>query len=474
MTNLRRSAAVALFSGALAIVSINAMSCKATPVTAAPDTGAPIKIGVTIALTGPSQGYGATVQNAIKLASQQINATGGILGRHVEFKIMDDASDTDKVIKTNVQALLDEGVSAILGPVGSSQVIAIGDLIAKRKVIQISGSATSSTLSTFQPLTDRYFFRTVPPDTLQARALSIFAARGPAAFKQADGGASGMGADGGPPSSGCKRMAVVYNDDDYGKPFADAVKVEFPAKSGGSVVFEAKVPADMKASYNTEVAGLVAANPDCLAMIVYDPTADAFIRELKKGQESTPTLPPTFFIIGTDGSYTNDLISNGRLDKTNPNSPTIVEGMFGTNPDSNPETTQYGEFKNLYLTQFPLDPGANDLGPSVANFYDAAVLAALAIQAAGSTDNPVKIRDALYDVSRGKKNSAMPARALGPAQIGEALEGIRNGDNIDYNGASGDCNFDESGNVVSDYIIWNVQNGQFTTLAPRVKASDLQ
>ncbi|MEO6572413.1 MAG: hypothetical protein ABIP89_01145, partial [Polyangiaceae bacterium] len=162
------------------------------------------------------------------------------------------------------------------------------------------------------------------------------------------------------------------------------------------------------------------------------------------------------------------------LNKADPTSPTIVEGMYGTNPDSNPETTQYGEFKNLYLTQFPLDPGANDLGPSVANFYDAAILAALAIEAAGSTDNPIKIRDSLFDVSRGKKNSPTAARALGPAQIGEALAGIRNGDNIDYNGASGDCNFDEFGNVVSDYIIWNVKNGQFETLEPRIKASDLQ
>ncbi|MEO6419570.1 MAG: ABC transporter substrate-binding protein, partial [Polyangiaceae bacterium] len=317
----KRGVAVTLFSSAVAIISLNAASCKATPVTAVPDTGSPIKIGVSIALSGSSQGYGETVQNAIKLASQQINATGGILGRHVDFTIVDDASDTGGVIQANVQGLLDQGAVAILGPVGSSQVLAVADMIAKRNVIQISGSATSATLTSFQPMTNRYFFRTVPPDTLQARALAVFASRGPGAFKLGDGGSSGMSADGGPPSSGCRKMALIYNDDDYGTPFAAAVKTEFPAKSaGGSIVFEAKVPADVKANYNVEVAGIVAANPDCMAMIVYDPTADALIRELKKGQESTPTLPPTFFIIGTDGSFTNDLISNGRLNKADPTS----------------------------------------------------------------------------------------------------------------------------------------------------------
>jgi ABC-type branched-subunit amino acid transport system substrate-binding protein len=258
----------------LAFMTLGGTSCEDATKTETPDTGTPIRFGASIALSGDSQAYGATLQNAIRVAEQQINAHGGVLGRRVEFKVVDDTSDTDVVLKRNVTGLLDEGVLAILGPIGSQQVQAVAPLTAARKVMLISGSATSVELSTFQSPADRWFFRTLPNDSLQGKALAIFARRGPGG---ADGGApdssipdtsvvdTGTSPDAGeggipdasqpdtaaPPAvKGCSKMAILHFDDSYGNPFARSTTDEF-AKLGGSVVADIPIPGELKANYAT-------------------------------------------------------------------------------------------------------------------------------------------------------------------------------------------------------------------------------
>jgi ABC-type branched-subunit amino acid transport system substrate-binding protein len=474
----------------LAFMTLGGASCDDPVKTATPDTGTPIRFGASLALSGDSQAYGATLQNAIRVAEQQINAHGGVLGRRVEYKVVDDTSDTDVVLKRNITGLLDEGVLAILGPIGSQQVQAAAPLTAARKVMLISGSATSVELSTFQPANDRWFFRTLPNDSLQGKALAIFARRGPGGG--ADAGVpdssvpdtstvSDAGSEAGDaapdaakadaavppgPVKGCSKMAILHFDDSYGNPFARSTTEEF-AKLGGAVVADIPIPGELKANYATEVGRVMSAKPECLVLIVFDPHGDEFLRELKEARVGLPNaLPPGFFIAGTDGVYTPDFIINGRLNKAEATSPTIAEGVYGTNPDPAPESTQYGDFRNLYLAQFAFQNGETELGSNVANYYDAAILAALAVQRAGSSTDTVKIRDSLLEVSR------PGGKAFGPAQVGEALQALRNGQDIDYTGAGGPVDLDQNGDVISDYIIWKVQNGQFQTIE-RIKSDEL-
>ena len=75
------------------------------------------------------------------------------------------------------------------------------------------------------------------------------------------------------------------------------------------------------------------------------------------------------------------------------------------------------------------------------------------------------MRDALFAVSSG-------GRRYGPLQLGEALEAVRNGQNIDYHGASGSVDFDERGDVVANYIVWKVEGAEFKPVE-RIRASEL-
>jgi branched-chain amino acid transport system substrate-binding protein len=97
--------------------------------------------------------------------------------------------------------------------------------------------------------------------------------------------------------------------------------------------------------------------------------------------------------------------------------------------------------------------------------YDAVLLVALAIEQAQSLEGP-KIRDALFAVSKG-------GSTFGPLDYAQAVAAIRRGDDIDYQGASGSCDFDDNGDVLQDEIVWKVQGGAFRTEAP-IPAATLQ
>ena len=117
--------------------------------------------------------------------------------------------------------------------------------------------------------------------------------------------------------------------------------------------------------------------------------------------------------------------------------------------DPAPDTPQFAEFRKMYFALFPKE---TTLARNTANTYDAAMLLLLAMAQAGGSENRVRLRNALFEVSR-------EGEAFGPAEIPEAITAIRNGVNIDYKGASGNVDFDNFGNVRSDFIVWKVQDG---------------
>jgi hypothetical protein len=111
----------------------------------------------------------------------------------------------------------------------------------------------------------------------------------------------------------------------------------------------------------------------------------------------------------------------------------------------------------------PLAPNAptKESGPITigytADTYDTAVLAALAIERAGTADDAAKVRDALYDVSS-------KGTAFGPGGVGEALAAIQAGTDIDYDGASGPVDLDDGGDVIAGYIVNVAKAGKIVEL----------
>ena len=412
----------------------------------------PIVIGVSNSLTGGLKGIGGPLQNAVRVAEQYINSVGGILGRKVRFVIQDDTSDEGAVVTSTVKSLLAQNAVAILGPNGSGQVAAVEQFLGEQKIVEISATATSPMLTQRQSGSTGFFFRTVPPDDFQGRAVVNVVVNGPQGAPPTDAG--------GGATAVCKRLALFYYTNTYGTAMAAVIKQVLKEKHPSvSVVVEVSVDTAVKSNYNAEVGQIVVARPDCLAMIIYDDVGDVFMTNLNAATTPPPTgWSPSFFVIGTDGVFTDDFIVNGRQNRADPKSPTAADGVYGTNPDTNPGTTQYNDFKNLYLAAFPLASGKTDLDAYVANEFDAALVIALAIQQARGTSDRVKLRDAVYANSNGNNT------AYGPADLVGALEALERGDKIHYRGASGDLQFDPRGDVVAGYIVWRANKTGFDTI----------
>jgi branched-chain amino acid transport system substrate-binding protein len=418
--------------------------------------GPPILIGASMGLTGGLSGNTRALQGGLKVAQQQINSLGGILGRQIEFVIKDDASDKT-VAPMTIQSLLGQGVRGVIGPGASSEVAVVQGVLASSQIIELSATATSPALTAMQMNRQGWFFRTVPPDSLQGKAVARFAATGP----DPDAGIAP-----------CKRMDVLHNDDPYGKSMFPVIKMSFEQAYGGTIVNEYMVPGTLQGSYPV-VSQVVTDLPDCMAMVVFADVGDEVVRELRAAiamDTAHMAAWSKFFIIGTDGCYDPTFITSGRQDPANMNSPLVVEGVYGTNADTNPPTPDYSDLKNMYVAQIGLASDQTDLDAYTSSEYDAAILLALAMQAAQSSTSSVNIRNAMFNVSHGQ---GMNPTTYGPAKVGEALDALRHGRDINYNGASGPVDFDDSGDVVADYIVWQVQNGQFVTHT-RVQSASLQ
>ena len=75
----------------------------------------PIKIGVVMNLTGPWASIDTPSANGAKLAAEQINKAGGVLGRQIDLKIVDTKADEGETSAAVVRLIENEKVSALIG-----------------------------------------------------------------------------------------------------------------------------------------------------------------------------------------------------------------------------------------------------------------------------------------------------------------------------------------------------------------------
>jgi branched-chain amino acid transport system substrate-binding protein len=117
---LALSAVAILSAGILAACSSSSTSSTSTSGTSSsPSTKAPIVIGASLSLTGDFSADGQAFERGYKLWAKDVNASGGLLGRQVTLKILNDNSSPTQV-QTNYQTLFaSDHVSLAFGPFSS-------------------------------------------------------------------------------------------------------------------------------------------------------------------------------------------------------------------------------------------------------------------------------------------------------------------------------------------------------------------
>jgi Periplasmic binding protein len=130
----------------------------------------PLRIGTLLPLTGSLAFLGPPEVAGAKLAIQDINAAGGVLGQDVELIEGDSGDTSTDTASQTVDRLLQANVNAIIGAASSGVSLTVVDAITGAGVLQFSPANTADDFTTYDD--NGLYFRTAPPDVLQARALA--------------------------------------------------------------------------------------------------------------------------------------------------------------------------------------------------------------------------------------------------------------------------------------------------------------
>lgn len=315
-----------------------------------------------------------SITEATQEAVDRVNDAGGVLGERVELVEADEGQNA-AATAASIEALLDEDVDAIIGPMASPTALATLDEIVSAGVLSCSPTASALALDEFPD--DGLFFRTIPSDSLQAVALAEVAEQ-----------------------TGAPDAAVVYVDDAYGRPFAEATAA---ALGASDVEVVASLPFNPRDEDLADVAREVLdADPQVIVALA---AAGDGPRMLAALDEVGAT--------GVTAVVVNDAMRTpGTPQQIQDLSPTFREKVVGVAPQA-----------EVNDVEDPLDPP----GPFGANAIDCVNLIALAASQADS-DSPTAIAGQMAAVSSGGSACRTYAQCI------DALEGGRL---IDYNGPSG-------------------------------------
>lgn len=305
-----------------------------------------IKIGSTSPLTGPVAIYGVTSTNGAKLAIEEINKNGGVLGKQIEFVVLDSKGDSTEAI-TAYNRLVDEGIVAFIGDAPSKPTLAIAEVAAQDNMPMVTPTGTQFNITEAGP----NVFRVCFTDPYQGVILANLAKK----------------------NLGANTVAVlVNNSSDYSDGVTEAFIKE--AERLGLQVVSKEGYADGDKDFRAQLTKIAATNPDVLLVPDYYEQA-ALISTQAREVGITATL------IGPDGW-------DGVAKALDSSAYGAIENSYFTNHYSvEDKSEKVQNFLKAYKAKYNEEPSA-----FAALAYDAAYLMKDAIEKAGSTDKDAIIQ----------------------------------------------------------------------------------
>ncbi|MGE5576154.1 MAG: ABC transporter substrate-binding protein [Syntrophothermus sp.] len=307
----------------------------------------PIKIGTVLPTTGPIATFGQSTLNGIRLAIEEINAAGGVLGRPIELINEDTKSDATETRNAVAKLITRDNVLAIIGEVASTNTLAGAPVAQAEKVPMVTPGSTNEKVTEVGD----YIFRTVFIDPYQGKVVANFAAK----------------------SLKAKRAALLTAlSSDYSMGLASVFKAEF-TKRGGKIVSEQSY-SEGDQDFSAQLTKIRSIKPDVLYIPGYYTEIALIARQAKQ-------LGVKVQILGSEGTESPKLFELGG---------DAVEGiLFSTHYSAEVKNPIAQRFLKNYKAKYGKDPEAlSALG------YDAALVVADAIKRAGKVDRNA-LRDAL-------------------------------------------------------------------------------
>src|SRR5437899_7523695 len=282
-------------------------------------------------------------KKGMELAVEEINRSGGVLGRPLELLTRDDNGNAGDAVRVAEELLAREKVDLLMGTFSSAVGLAVADLAKQRHVMFLAA----------EPLTDKIVWESGNKYTFRLRASTFMqtAMLVPEAAKLTK-----------------KRWAIVYPNYEYGQAATATFKKQILFRQSGGLEFvEQAVPLG-KIDAGPVVQALLDAQPDAIFSSLFGPDLARFVREgelrgLFKNR-------PVFNLLGGEPEYLDPLKDEAPV------------GWYVTGyPWYAIETPAHKKFLDAYQARFKDYPR---LGSVVG--YSAIMAAAAALKKANSTD----------------------------------------------------------------------------------------
>jgi branched-chain amino acid transport system substrate-binding protein len=315
-----------------------------------PSTGGgsePIKIGEFASLTGKEATFGQMSHHGTELAIDELNQSGGVLGRKLQLLTEDNQSKQGES-KTIARKLISrDGIVALLGEVASGRSLEAAPVCQESKIPQISPSSTNPKVTAIGD----YIFRICFTDPQQGAVLAGFAEK----------------------TLHAKKVAVLT---DAASTYSDGLATYFKqafTNNGETIVDEQKYTGGDK-DFKAQLTTIKASDPEAIFIPGYYTDVGLIARQARELGIKAP-------LFGGDGWESAELCSIGG---------DAVEGTyFSTHFSPDEKTPAVQTFVKKFQDKYNVVPDA-----MAALGYDSAMLLVDAMKRAGTTDGP-KVRDAL-------------------------------------------------------------------------------
>ncbi len=379
------------------------MAASAFALMAGSAQAADINVGSVAGVTGPIAELVAPIVAGRNLAAEHVNSQGGLLGGDSYNLILADSQCDPKAgVDAGGKVVNVEQVVAIIGASCSGATNGmVQSVTIPAGVVALSDSATAPSIT---ELADNdLVFRVAPSDAYQGLAIAQLAI-----------------------DQGYKKLAMTYANDDYNAGIAAVFEQAFQDLGGEITANQAHEP--NKASYRSELSTLSGGDAEGLAIFAY--YGGSGITIIRNSLENG--LFEKF--MAADGMFDASVIEQIGAD-------ILRDNIFITQSASDYADDSYKAFADAFEAT-----GNDPVAPYAAHGYDASFLLALAIEKAGSADRGA-IGAALRDVAN------EPGTVIRPGEWEKAKAAIAAGEDINYEGASGNVDFDEAGDVGGIYSV---------------------
>jgi branched-chain amino acid transport system substrate-binding protein len=222
---------------------------------AAAQSGNPIKVGMSLALTGAGAPAGKMLQAAIEIWRDDMNAKGGLLGRPVEIIVYDDQSNPANVPNLYTKLITVDKADLLLGPYGTNYVAPAMPTIIQNKKMLISYTAIG--------INDQYkydkYFSMVPVGSDGVNAFSK--------------GFFEMAAKQNPKP---QTVAIIAADAEFAQSAAQGAREELK-KHGFKLIFDKSYPPNTT-DFTPVMRAVQAANADIVYAGAYPPDSVGLVR----------------------------------------------------------------------------------------------------------------------------------------------------------------------------------------------------